>query len=820
MLRMLAALLAALPSPPDTLPPHVVRQLPAVEVTAGRLNDLHSTETAQLVTAAALRDLPLDGLAGAVALQPGVVATGQDLHVRGGRAGELQLALEGLPLNDPLTGTAPELPLLAVRDADLLDGALAATHAGALAGVLETRTWDAPARWQGAARWSGDGQRDGGSDWAGARLGGPVPRTALALALAGEARLDNLGLPLTRTRGHTTILGRSFGWRADNHLLAWAKLAPRRNPGALSLQVFGGRVVEQPYDPMFTFDDSVRSYFPALPPIGGVTRADSTPPLDSVATRYRAADHLAMTETRRLALVAAGRRRAAGGELRAAFAWTRERVLQSVGLEPDPGYVTPADRIRFGGFSDPRASPFLAYAGDEPYFRRSLAERWQAQLAWRRPLARGQALDAGLGALVDAVQLYELDDGAPKVTGVDTLRAFSARAPGGWAFVQHHWESAGLQWDAGLRAQVWTAGSQGVSPAARAAARLAGVPLDPPRAQWTWSPRLAFSYPVSTRDAFSLAYTRIHQPPDREFLYESRVLAYDRRPLGNTDLAPAEVISWQVALKHLFAPPWALQLGLFYRDVYGEVGVRDDTPVAYAYRPRYDSVEDGHAMGFEVALLAAGPPGGAAARGGELSLRYTYLNAWGSLSTPDGWPYGPALGTRPRPVSDHPLDWDRRHVFTLDAAWRRPHAWTLAWVTQVASGAPWTPAVSYTDPVLGPVFTSDLAAVNSARLPWSEQSSLSARCEPPRLHGLRLLLEVRNVFDFRGPLLASLPGYPNPVINSLYDEYAGYRTVTGLGGGGFWNDPAGDGRNVWTPVHDPRLDARPRLVRLGIEAGL
>jgi hypothetical protein len=42
-----------------------------------------------------LRRLPVDHLSEAIALHPGVVAVGEDLHVRGGRSGETRVVLEG-----------------------------------------------------------------------------------------------------------------------------------------------------------------------------------------------------------------------------------------------------------------------------------------------------------------------------------------------------------------------------------------------------------------------------------------------------------------------------------------------------------------------------------------------------------------------------------------------------------------------------------------------------------------------------------------------------------------------------------------------------
>ena len=118
----------------DTVRPTVrdttreARRFPPIEVSAGRVHDMRSSATVHTVSAEALRDLPVTSLAQALALQPGVVAVGEDLHVRGGRAGETQVTLAGLTLNEPLRDRAPEFPLMAVQRADLLAGGLDAEY--------------------------------------------------------------------------------------------------------------------------------------------------------------------------------------------------------------------------------------------------------------------------------------------------------------------------------------------------------------------------------------------------------------------------------------------------------------------------------------------------------------------------------------------------------------------------------------------------------------------------------------------------------------------------------------------------------------------
>ena len=802
----------------------VVRRFPAIEVSAGRIHDMRSNATVHSVTADALRDLPLTSLTQALALQPGVVAVGEDIHVRGGRAGETQWTVNGLVLNEPLRDQAPEIPLLAVERADLLAGGLDAEYAGALAGVLDVRTWNPTATPAGAVRWLSTGRRGTSFDWLGARGSAPLPLAGLGLVAAGEARLDDQFLPSRASRGRSEVLGRRIGWRNDNHVLGWAKLAPVANPQAASLEVIGSRAVSQPYDPMFAWDDSVLVYVLRYDCPGEVC----PPVLDSLQLYYRASDHQLMTETRRWNTLAQAALLGTRIQWRLAFAWQHGSSLTSPGLVRDPRNLFPPDKLKFGQDMDPERDPFRAYQGDWAYYKRTRFDRLQAAISGGYVRSTKQRFGWGAGVQWDDAELFELDAVEPTSDLIDSARTFHTRSPGGWAYVQHRYEREGLVWNGGLRLQMFDAGDDARAPAGAGATgtlpdvRAAG-------AQWTLSPRLGLAFPISQRDAMSVSYARIHQPPGREYLSDSRLLIYSRRPLGDPRLVPGELVTYQAGVKHLFDERWAAQVSVFHRDLFGQVGIVNDPYFGGTFRPRYANTEYGHATGFELALLAGAQRPGAHESGGpayrrllrgEFSLRYTYMSAYGTLSGTDGWYYGTPFGFRPLPLGEHPLDWAREHMVGLDAVWREPHAFTFGWITQVASGPHWTPTVSDQGVPGGPLVAPDLAAVNSRRLAWTERTDVVLRFEHPALHGAKLLFDVRNVFNTRGDAFASVAGFPNPEINSLRDDYAGYRTETGRGGGAYWDPRLNGGAGGWVPVSDPRLVRNPRSVRLGIEAGL
>ncbi len=809
---LLAAASPAAGAPPDTQavarpsarPERVVREFDPVTVVGGRRADRKSVEVVHAVTREELRRLPVDRLVDAIGLQAGVVVTGEDLHVRGGRAGELATTMAGVSLNEPGRHVAMEVPLLALRSAELLSGGLDADHPGSLAGELDLQTEVPSDRPQYMVRWVSDGRYGSGFDAGHVRVSTPLGFAGLGLVAAGEARLDDQGLPSLRSRGRSTLMSRSFGWRQDNHLLAWAKLAPIASPQRASLEVLTQRVVRQPYDPMWTFDGWTWFEYDDVPRPNGATGdspGDAGPDGASAGywARYKAADHKCMTEERRWAAVATYATSNVTTPLRLTAGWLRSDALTSVGLRRSPDYINDGNRVFFGRYDLPGEDPFHAIWGDEPYFRNATADRWSLRADASRRFGPRTMVRVGASGWYESYALHEVDDALPEVAGIEVERRWRAWAPGGAAWLQHRWEFSGLVWNGGMRLQWFDPGPQ--------------APGAPSR--WEVSPRLGIAYPMSDRDAFSLSYSRTFQDPPRELLYENRRTGYDRRPLGNPLLVPSEVLSWQAALKHVLDPAWSLQLAAFARNVYAEPGTRNVEYLPSRYLLQYASADDAHAQGFEVSLQRVSP-------GRQyLSLVYTFLNAWGTQSNLEGLAYGSSIGPRPMPTAERPLDWDLTHVFTFGAAVHTARQYDVSWTTRIATGRPWTPLHRTTaDASDWPPAYSDQGLVNAERMPWAENTDVALRIKPRLLRGGRVMIAVRNLFDCVHELNATLSGYPNSRINTLYDEYSAYRTETGNGGGAYWNDANGDGQREWVPVNDPRLRAPRRSVRLGIEFGM
>jgi Ca-activated chloride channel family protein len=86
---------------------HIVGRTQEIVVSAEQCQiDVKSTDVqARITKKDELKELPIDDVVEAIALKGGIVRTGDELHVRGGRSGSVQFQIDGIPAHDPLGGS-------------------------------------------------------------------------------------------------------------------------------------------------------------------------------------------------------------------------------------------------------------------------------------------------------------------------------------------------------------------------------------------------------------------------------------------------------------------------------------------------------------------------------------------------------------------------------------------------------------------------------------------------------------------------------------------------------------------------------------------
>jgi hypothetical protein len=170
--------------------------LPAIVVTADRpLVQKDVTGSVHRIGSVAIQRLPVNTIQEMVELQPGVTAGG---HIRGGRAEETLYVMDGVPVQDPTTGSAAiGLPRSAITELNVHTGGFDAEIGNALSGVVHIVTRRGGNSAEGLLRYDRDdlGAPFGGTEHSGraqaeALWSGPIRKDRVFYLLAADLVTD------------------------------------------------------------------------------------------------------------------------------------------------------------------------------------------------------------------------------------------------------------------------------------------------------------------------------------------------------------------------------------------------------------------------------------------------------------------------------------------------------------------------------------------------------------------------------------------------------------------------------------------------------
>lgn len=217
-----------------------------------------------------------------------------------------------------------------------------------------------------------------------------------------------------------------------------------------------------------------------------------------------------------------------------------------------------------------------------------------------------------------------------------------------------------------------------------------------PRSQL--SPRIGIAHPISERTKLHFSYGHFFQNPDFQYLFENN--QYDlnvREPLfGQPSLDAQRTISYEVGIAHQFSERIAINITSYYRDITGLIGTRYYFPFVdgrYTGYTLYVNEDYANVKGFEVNLDIR--PDKYFSGG----LSYTYSVAKGSASSEtEQYP-----GTQESTLLYY-LDFDRTHMLNLTGTYTIPSnegpqilgsyifdRMDFSVIFRLSSGAPYTP---------------------------------------------------------------------------------------------------------------------------------
>lgn len=334
----------------------------------------------------------------------------------------------------------------------------------------------------------------------------------------------------------------------------------------------------------------------------------------------------------------------------------------------------------------------------------------------------------------------EPDDGPWPQSGV--FRDFYFRTPTQGAFyIQDKIETEGMIIKPGVRFDFWYPGSQ------------VETFIDPITWDTTYttfksqlSPRLGVAYPITDRDKLYFNYGLFSQIPELQYLYQRATQgASAYKYYGNPDLNAERTTQYELGVAHAFNDRLKMEVSGYFKDIRGlmDMEMRGEPPFE---GHQFQNMDYGDCRGVHVSLDKR------YSNFTSASVSYTLQWAYGKSSS-DRQNYDHDYQGNPIPIRSYPLNWDQRHALSVNFDLRAPQGqhpvllsrrlpdrWGVNLLWEYGSGLPFTAS--------WPLEEDPLAPPNQWRMPYTSVVDLKANKDfnlGPLTYSL--LLEIRNLFD-------------------------------------------------------------------------
>jgi len=315
------------------------------------------------------------------------------------------------------------------------------------------------------------------------------------------------------------------------------------------------------------------------------------------------------------------------------------------------------------------------------------------------------------------------------------------------------------------------------------------VPVNP---KTQLSPRIGLAHPITEDAVLHFSYGHFFQNPNYNSLYynSTKDLSTSMPLIGNPDVKAQKTISYEVGIKQKLSENWSLDLTAWYKDITDLLSTLQVSYLSQDYVVFYNS-DYASVQGIDLTI---------AKRYSDYfsgSIDYTYMVAKGNNSQPLGG-YFDAFAGEEIPHQEYFLDFDQRHKIAVNLNFGLPNNcgidilgmdllsnFNLNIIFLGNSGLPYTP---YVDPTVR-------IDVNSGRKPWTSTVDLRAiKTIPFGGISAAIFLEITNILNTENVV------YVYPRTGKPFDT-----GLSGLVG----SSPDAD--------HNPAYVGPPRIVKLGVQ---
>ncbi len=259
-----------------------------------------------------------------------------------------------------------------------------------------------------------------------------------------------------------------------------------------------------------------------------------------------------------------------------------------------------------------------------------------------------------------------------------------------------------------------------------------------------FSPRIGIAHPISEKTKLHFAYGHFFQNPDYRFMFENKDFKLSvREPIfGQPSLDAQRTVAYEVGITHQFSDQIVMSTTAYYKDISGLIGTHYypayEVPGRYSAYTLYINEDYANVKGFEINLdlrpdqnLSGG-------------ITYTYSVAKGNASTEEE-----NYGVPVKSTQLTYLDFDKTHVFNASMTYSIPKddpSMILAnmdftFLVKASSGYPYTPGGRDVGYVVN----------NSLRLPstYAIDAEIGKDIEVDDFMTIRIFTEILNLTNHK-----------------------------------------------------------------------
>jgi outer membrane receptor protein involved in Fe transport len=792
------------------------------------------TSSVSVVSRDEIRTMPVAGIADVVNQQAGAVNDGQ-LHLRGGRGGEVAYVVDGVSQVNPNGNMSDQsLPLSAVAETSVITGGFGAEYGNAQSGIINVVTREGGDSFTGSVSMNGNnfaalGLADNwtwgypGTFYAGEHsieehaankpasfaearlsaevsLGGPEPLTqillpAMGLDVGADVRFFGTVKWLQTGGGPAESYGYYFN-NGSEQINGTLKLTIKPNPRTkLNFSGF--------------YNDTQRGFYSGTSAYGWdytrfeVPYEDPLSPGDMIggeSIKYGLPDRFIENYSMGFALTQT-LSDASFMEFKInQYVASEERRIQ----DPNGGFLgegwttedwqnyTPSRVVDSDGFSRAGACRFAWFDS------RSVIST--ARLDFTSQVNQQHQLKFGVEGKYYDIYEYNVDTASGGNIYLSDFHNFPNAAS---AYLQDKMEYRGMIVNAGLRFDYFDPNYDDYPSDLSDPINPGSSSEDPDHirnpvsvsAKYHLSPRIGFSHPITERDVLHFTYGHYFQVPDFNNMFSGANFdlsgAYPQ--VGNPDLEAESTIAYEVGVKHQFDDLTLLDVTGYFKDITGLLDMQKNYFTAVDAYDIFINGDYGNVRGAEFTLMRR--PSNFI----SFTTNYTYSIAKGkSSNATQNYTYAWAGWVIPKRESY--LDWDQTHMVNANVDFRIPQGEGPVWggtryLQGIGLSLQWNygSGLPYNESSQG---TAD-PELNGERLPYTE--STDARLNKMFWFGdtsMNVYVWVMNLFDRTN-------------VDSI------------VPGGEAWYDADQNGDGI--PEHDPRgatCDPGPYGIRRQIRFGL